>query len=424
MELIKKIIQTNLFKITSLNSVSVLIKIGIGLVTSKLLAVFVGPSGMALVGNLRNFSASLESIATLGFQNGIVKYVAESKDNKQQLQKTISTVFISLFLVAILLSGFLYFLAAFWNKQIFGSHYEYEIVFRASALALPWFTISVFLLSVINGLGKFTAVIWINILGNLIGLLVSISMILQYKTLGALLSIVISPALLFFVTYYFISKEFQFSKIIRFSYFDFKVIRNLSSYSLMALVSSVMGPLVFLAIRKNVIFVVGIEQAGFWETMTRISTYYMLFISTILTVYFLPRLAVANDNQETKKVFWSFYKNILPIFIIGLTLIYFSRTLLIKLLFTSEFLPVTSLFFWQLFGDVLKVASLILGYQFYAKKMTTAFIISELLSLGVLYFASIYLIKVFGIQGVLLAQALDNGIYLLVLAIYFRKSLL
>ena len=423
MELIKKIIQTNLFKITSLNSFSVLIKIGIGLVTSKLLAIFVGPSGMALVGNLRNFSTSLESIATLGFQNGIVKYVAETKDDKQQLQKTISTVFISLFVVATFLSIVLYFLAAFWNKQIFGNHFEYEIVFRASALALPWFTISVFLLSVINGLGKFQEVIWINILGNLIGLLVSISLILQYKTLGALLSLVISPALLFLVTYYFISKEFQFSKIIRLNNFDFQVIRNLSSYSLMALVSSVLGPLVFLAIRKNVIVIVGIEQAGFWETMSRISTYYMMFVSTILTVYFLPRLAVAKDNLATKKVFWSFYKNILPLFVIGIILIYFSRTLLIKLLFTTEFLPVTSLFFWQLFGDVLKVASLILGYQFYAKKMTIAFIISELLSLGILYFASMYLITIFGIQGVVMAQALENGIYLLVLAIYFRKSL-
>lgn len=423
MQLIKKIIQTNLFKITSLNSISVLIKIGIGLVTSKLLAVFVGPSGMALVGNLRNFSTSLEGISTLGFQNGIIKYVAESKDDKQQLQKTISTVFISLFLVAILLSGILYFLAAFWNKQIFGRYFEYEIVFKATALALPWFTISVFLLSVINGLGKFKEVIWINIGGNLIGLLVSISLILQFKTLGALLSIVISPALLFFVTYYFFAKEFQFSKIIRYKYFDFNVIRNLSSYSLMALVSSVLGPLVFLAIRKNVIIVLGIEQAGFWETMCRISTYYMMFISTILTVYFLPKLAVAKDDLETKKVFWSFYKNILPLFIIGVILIYFSRTLLVKLLFTSEFLPVENLFFWQLFGDVLKVASLILGFQFYAKKMVLAFIISELVSLAVLYTLSISLIPIFGIHGVMIAQALDNGIYLLVLAIYFRKRL-
>jgi O-antigen/teichoic acid export membrane protein len=423
LDFIKKIIQTNLFKITSLNSLSVLIKIAIGLVTSKLLAIFVGPSGMALVGNLRNFSTSLETISTLGFQNGIVKYVAESKDDKQQLQKIFSTAFICLLIGALFLSTILYFMASFLSQQIFGNHFEYEIVIKVMALALPWFAISIFLLSVINGLGKFKSVIWINILGNTIGLVVSSILILQFKTLGALFALVITPALLFFVTYYFIAKELHFSKQIRRQYFDFNILKNLSSYSLMALVSSVFGPLAFLAIRKNVIVMVGIEQAGFWETMTRISTYYMLFISTIVTVYFYPKLAVAADKFETKKVFWSFYKNILPLFILGLLLIYCSRTLLVKLLFTKEFLPVRDLFFWQLFGDVLKVASLILGFQFFAKKMTVAFIVSELASLGVLYVASIYLIKFFGIQGVVMAQAFENGIYLLMLIVYFRKSL-
>lgn len=423
MDFIKKIIQTDLFKITSLNSLSVLLKIGAGLITSKLLAVFVGPGGMALVGNLRNFSSSLESISTLGFQNGIVKYVAEDKDDKSRFQKIISTAFISLLIITVISSIVLYFFAAFWNKQIFGSNFEYQIVFKATALVLPWYVISVFLLSLINGLGKFKEVIWINITGNAIGLLVSIYMILHFKTLGALLSIVISPALLFFVTFYIINKEFNFLQTIRFRYFDFQVIKNLSSYSLMALVSSVLGPLIYLVIRKNVIEIVGLEQAGFWETITRISTYYMMFITTILSVYFFPKLAAAKNNQETKKVFWSFYRNILPFFAFALAVIYFTRFFIIKLLFTDEFLPVTTLFFWQLLGDLLKAASWILGFQFFAKKMTRAFILSEIASLVVLYLFSNYLVVLFGIQGIVIAQALDNFIYLFVLCVYFRKSL-
>ena len=74
-----------MFKITSLNSFSVALKIGIGLITSKILAIFVGPSGMALVGNLRNFLTSLENISTLGFQNGIVKYTAENEKSKTEI---------------------------------------------------------------------------------------------------------------------------------------------------------------------------------------------------------------------------------------------------------------------------------------------------------------------------------------------------
>ena len=423
MQALKKIGQSQLFKISSFNSLSIILKIGIGLVTSKLLAVFVGPSGMALVGNLRNFMTSLESVATLGFQNGIVKYVAEIKEEKPRLQKLLSTVFISLVFIAILLSGVLFFFAAYWNQEIFGANYQYQSVFKALALALPWYVISIFLISALNGLGSFKKVIVINSIGNAVGLLVSIVLILEYQTFGALLAIVVSPALLFFVSFYFVNKEIDFLESISRSDFDFAIIKNLSSYSLMALVSSVLGPLVFLAIRNNIIQNLGINQAGYWETMTRISTYYMLFVSTILTVYFLPKLAVAKDNRETKSVFWSFYTGIMPVFILGVTVIYFARFFIVKLLFTQEFLPMTSLFLWQLVGDVLKVASLILGYQFFAKKLTVAFIITELLSLAISYFSSRFLVSIFGLEGVVMAHALTYFIYLIVLGVYFRKSL-
>lgn len=423
MEILKKIYKSQLFKISSLNSSSIILKLGIGLVTSKLLAVFVGPGGIALVGNLRNFMSSVETVSTLGFQNGIVKYVAEIQKDKLQVQKFISTVFISLLLVAVLTSGMLYFFAVFWNQKIFGNHFEYDFIFKALSLALPWYAVSVFLVSVLNGLGNFKKVIWINSIGNTIGLLVSFVLILEYKTFGALLSIVISPALLFFVAFYFVNREIAVFKIISSAAFDFSFIKKLSSYSLMALVSSVLGPLVFLMVRNNIIQTLDIIQAGFWETMMRISTYYMLFVSTVLTVYFLPKLSTSEDNQETKNIFWNYYKGILPVFILGVTIIYFARFFIIRLLFTKEFLAVESLFFWQLLGDVLKVASLILGYQFFAKRLTAAFIISELLSLALFYFLSDYLMGLFGIQGVVMAQAIDNFVYLLILAIYFRKSL-
>ncbi|OOV12337.1 hypothetical protein [Flavobacterium sp. LM4] len=183
------------------------------------------------------------------------------------------------------------------------------------------------------------------------------------------------------------------------------------------------GSLVYLVIRKNIIEVVGLEQAGFWETMTRISTYYMMFITTILSVYFFPKLSIAKNNKETQNIFRTFYKNILPLFVLAVTVIYFARFFIIKLLFTPDFLPVTTLFFWQLTGDILKSAALVLGFQFFAKKMTKAFILSEIASLAVLYFLSHYFVVIFGIQGIVMAQALDNFIYLLWLAVYFRKSL-
>lgn len=215
----------------------------------------------------------------------------------------------------------------------------------------------------------------------------------------------------------------QFVKAISLGSFDANVIKNLSAYSLMALVSSVCGPLVFLAIRNNVIEVLGIAQAGYWEAITRVSTYYLMFISSILTVYFFPKLAHSTNAKATKNVFKSYYTGILPLFVIGLIVLYFLRFFIVRLLFSPEFLPVAGLFFWQLAGDTFKAASLILGYQFFAKKLTVAFIVTELFSLALMYVFSHCFIQSYGIEGIVMAHALTYFIYLITLGIYFRKSI-
>lgn len=423
MSKIKAILRTPLFKITSLNSISVILKIGIGLITSKVLAIFIGPAGIALTGNLRNFLTSLENITTLGFQNGIVKYIVEHKNDEYELKKIISTVFLSLMLISLILSVGLFAFATYWNEYILNGNSDYKNVFKILALVLPWYATTIFLLAVINGLGKFKSVIYTNIIGNIIGLLFAVVMIWQFKTFGALLSIIVPPSLLFFVAFYFINKEIRFFNTISFSLFDFQIIKNLSSYSLMALISSVLGPMVFLSIRNNIINTLGIEQAGYWESMNRIATYYFMFVSTIMAVYFLPKLAQVTSKKATKKIFWSYYTGIVPVFILGLISLYFLRSLIVQLLFTKEFLPVTDLFLWQFLGDIFKVMSLILGYQFFAKKLTIAFITTEVLSLSLMYAFSYYFIPVFGIQGVVMAHALNYFIYFVILSIYFRKSL-
>ncbi|TRX42153.1 O-antigen translocase [Flavobacterium restrictum] len=423
MSFIKKISQTNLFKIASLNSLSIVLKLGIGLITSKVIAVFVGPSGLALVGNFRNFVGTFETISTLGFQNGVVKYIAETKEKELEFKRYVATVCITVATVSVVLSGLLFFFSAHWNTLIFGSHLDYSFVFKAFAFALPWYALSLVLVSIMNGLGKFKHVIYINTIGNCIGLVVSVGFIYHYQTFGALLATIITPSLLFLVSFYYVNKDFSLLAHIRFDLFDFKIIKNLSHYFLMAFVSGIVGSLVFLAVRKNIITIVGIQQAGYWEAMTRISSYYLLFVSSILTLYFLPKLVTSQNKQATKKVFWVYYKTIFPFIILGLLLLYLSRFLIVKILFTKDFLPVTSLFFWQLLGDLFKMASWILGYNFFAKKLTLAFIVTELFSLSITYFSSIFLIKIYGIQGVVMAYAFTYLIYLLVLSVYFRKSL-
>jgi O-antigen/teichoic acid export membrane protein len=422
LKFLAEIREKELFKITSLNSVSVLIKIVVGFITSKFIAIYVGPSGMALVGNLRNFITSIESIGTLGFQNGIIKYIVDYEQDREKLKSFIGTVTFSIVFVVLLISSIIFFTSDYLNNIIFGVDFKYQSVFKVFALSLPWYIASLFLVSVLNGFGEFRKVIRINIYGNIVGLLLSVSLIYYFQVFGALLSVILAPSILFFITLFFINTKIKFIKISTKS-FDFNSIKNLSEYSLMALVSSVLGPLVYLLIRNNIIQKLGYDNAGYWEAMLRISSYYFLFLSTILTVYFLPKLAKSANNLETKKIFWSYFKGIFPIFLFGLIVLFSIRDFLIPILFAKSFQPVSSLFFWQLIGDAFKAMSLILGYQFFAKKMTKAFIMTELFSLTVLWVSSTYFISVFGIEGVVIAHTITYFVYFLTLLFYFRKSI-
>ena len=200
MKYLKKIVGKELFKVGSLNSISVLIKISIGFITSKVIAVFVGPSGMAFVGNLRNFITSIESIGMLGFQNGIVKYVSEYENDEIRLKKLLSTMVISIMVTTLIISCFLFFFSSYLNNKIFGSDYHYQFIFFALGVSLPFYIASLFLISVLNGFGDFKKVIKINIYGNLLGLILSLILIYNYHTFGALLSVILTPSLLFFIT--------------------------------------------------------------------------------------------------------------------------------------------------------------------------------------------------------------------------------
>lgn len=69
----------------------------LGIISSKIISVFLGTTGMALMGSFRNFATMMKSMATLGVSNSIVKLFVEHKEDQQELS-VIYTTFFWLFL--------------------------------------------------------------------------------------------------------------------------------------------------------------------------------------------------------------------------------------------------------------------------------------------------------------------------------------
>jgi len=421
---IKHFIDENqLIKIASLNSVSVLIRVISGFITSKLIAIFIGPEGLAFIGNFRDFIKSGQAFTTLGINNGIVKYVAELKSNILELSKVISTAFYLILFSVIIISIGVYINSESINDFIFTGQKNYVNIIKLIAISLPFYAFKTFVFSVLNGLSKFKKILVINIIAQIVGTVTNSLLIWKFKLEGALVSILLIEIVLFIILLLSASGVFQYLKLISFRKVNLQGFKNLGAFSIMALFSATLLPLVMVYIRNYIILEIGEAQAGFWVAMQRISNYYLMFVTTLITLYILPRFSQIKTSQAFRSEVFSFYKTIIPFFGLGLVLIYILRKFIVNLIFSEEFEPVTELFLWQILGDFIQVLTLVISYQFLAKKMVWHYIIIESLAILVTYLSSIYFIDYYGLIGVVMAHFVSYLIHFVILLFVFRKAL-
>jgi len=412
-----------LVRATSLKTAAVFTRIIAGLLTSKAIAVVIGAEGLALVGNLRNFVASAQTLATLGFYKGVVKYVNDFKDDLVQLSKTLSTVYYIGFITTILVSFFCYFKSETINEIIFPTYNDYVYVIKIFAIVLPFYALNMFVFSIMNGFSKYKILIIINIIGQILSLCVALLLIYQKNLDGALISVAISESLIFLITLVGIINRKSLVPLISADNVSFEHLKKLGSYTGMALFSAVILPLVILSIRSHIIDTIGYKDAGFWEAMLRISKYYLMLVSSLLGLYIIPRFSEINDIKEFKREVFSIYKTVIPYFAVGLLLIYLLRSVIVWVVFTEEFQSVEDLFLWQILGDFVKVLSMIIAYQFLAKKMFWHYVITEAFLVIILYTTSIYFIKIYGVQGAVIGHFVSYLMYYGVILLIFGSSL-
>ena len=103
--------------------------------------------------------------------------------------------------------------------------------------------------------------------------------------------------------------------------------------------------------------------------------------------------------------------------------LYFTRTFVIRLVFSREFHPAEDLFLWQLAGDFVKVLAMVIAYQFLAKRMFSHFIILEVFLFVTLYVSSVYLIDVFGLQGAVIGHFVTHVMHFGIVLLIFSSSL-
>ncbi|WP_370895455.1 O-antigen translocase [Chryseobacterium gossypii] len=420
--LIKRLKSSNLLRVFSLTGISTLIKIITSYITVKVLATIVGPAGIALIGQLQNFTTVLTTLGAGGINNGVVKYVAEYKEDRSILSKILGNGFritaclsLAIGFIIILLSGFL--------SKIILLDEQYSYIFILFGISLFFLSINNFFVSVLNGYQEFRKFVTVNIITSIIGLIFTISLVILLNISGALIAMVTYQSVIVFFTVFYIKKLEWFRRPYLWASWDKKIVKKYAYYSLMAIVSAIAVPLTQFVIRRFLIHEYSMTDAGYWESMNKISGLYLMLFTSTFSVYYLPKLSEIKDQLSLKSEIFKTYKIFTPVLLISLMAIFFLKDLVVSVLFTPNFAPIKKLFFWQLLGDFFKIMSWILAFVMVAKSMSKIYIFTEISFSVLQILLTYYFVDHYGLTGAVQAYFVNYFIYFWTMIILFKNIL-
>ena len=415
-----KFFKDSFYKVLGFNSISIVLKIIMGLVSTKLSSIYLGLQGINTLENFRNFTSLSDSFSQFGLQNGIVKYSATSHSIKQD-QKVISTIFF-LLLVTSFIFIFLIILNINYVKfYIFGNQ-SFGFLVIAYALLSPFANLQFLLLNYLQGKQGHKFVILINSIGYVLNIILSFYLIINYHLIGAMIQLIVVPIILMIISLFIIHKKVVFFNLISIHYVNFSVIKGLLVFSLMNLVSGALTPLSFIFIRYLVQSNLSADEAGVWSSIVRISVFYMTFVSSICNLYFYPKLSKTEIFSEYKAIIAEYYRKFIPIVFLGLLLCFVLQKIVILLIYTEDFLILRDYFYLQLIADFVKSLSLIFGYLLIAKKKIGQFILFEIISLGSYCLGSYIFIEYLKLDGVYYSLIGSLMIYFTVTYLAYRYN--
>lgn len=412
----------NLLKTSVLNGVAVLIKTITLFVLNKILAVYLGPTGYAALGQFQNFIQMVTTFAGSAINTAVIKYTAEYHEDESKQRAIWKTAGSIVFVFSLMFA----FLILIFQRQL--SLYifhtlEYQTVFVWFAVFLLFFNFNTLFLAILNGKKEILKLVLANIAGSLFALIVTSILAIKLHLYGALIALSIYQSIAFIVTLFLCYRAdwFKFSSL--FGKIDLEITKKFSSFIWMALVSAICVPLSQMLIRAYLSQEFGLAYAGYWEAMIRLSTVYLMLVTTTLGVYYLPRLSELKMIDEIKKEVYLGYKFLFPLAVAGGVVIFVLRDWIIKVLFSPSFAPMQSLFFWQMMGDALKIGSWILAYLMLSKAMTKLYISTEIIFTLSLIVLTYVCTQLFGFEGVSIAHLINYGMYWVVISFFIFKSL-
>lgn len=390
-----------ILKSSSIIGGAAVINVLIGLVRLKVVAVLLGPVGIGLVGLLQNLMSTGSTVAAIGVGTAGTRQIAEATSCGDE--PTVACARRALFWGTLLLAIFGG--VAFWLlRNVLAS----EVLNDASmSTGIGWLALGVTLtvasgsqVAFLNGLRRIGSIAGVSVLSALLSTILGICAVALWGEQGILMFVLAGPFASFVLGHVFVARVPNSyappTPLTKLTKQWFALIRVGAAF-MVAGFASTLGQF---AVRTLVQRELGAEALGHFQAAWMISMTYIGFVLAAMGADYYPRLtAVIKDHAAVNRLVNEQSEVALmlagPVFLAMLGL----APLVIKLLYSSQFNESIVVLRWQIFGDLLKVASWPIGFIILAAGDGRTFIRAEFLATAVFVGLSWFGIPIFGVSA-------------------------
>ena len=389
-----------IFKATSLFGGVQVISIVIGIIRVKFVAVLLGTTGVGIMSLLDAPLHLIISITGLGIAFSAVRYISEA--NADQDRNKTAEVIITLkrwsWFVGLLGAVITISLAPILSEWSFGNR-EYTWAFVWLSVTILLKALSEGQKAILQGTRRLKDMAKAGVIGSGLGLFTSIPLYYFFGLKGIVPALIITAATALFLSWYF-SRKVPVEKIDLPLKKTYTIGLGMAKLGISMTIAGFIASLSTYILNAFISNIGDVDQVGLYNAGWGVVGQYTGLVFTAMATDYFPRLsAIQSDNNKVKELVGQQAETALLIMTPLLALLIVTMPLVVRILYTPEFLPIVMFASLTVLGMQFKAISWAMGYVYLAKGDGRLFLTLEIISGVAILLLNLGFYYFFGLNG-------------------------
>lgn len=367
-----------IFRASAIIGSASVIKVGIGVASTKVIAMLLGPIGIGLLGLYQNILQVANTLAGFGLASSGVRQFAACQGDAANISLIRKALFIANLLLGVIGAIVLWSVREEVATSVMGgAEHAEQVGYLGIGVLLTLLATSQ--TTVLQGLRRLGDLARVQILSALASAITGSAAIWLWRDAGLVAFLVAVPATSILIAAWYVRKLPKASMVLQ----EWEDLRKqweaLFSLGIPLMTAALLTLVVQLIARSWVTQKLGLESAGFFQAAWLISMSYLGFVLNAMGTDYYPRLTglIHDKTLATKLVNEQTELLVLmtaPILLIMMTF----APWVIEALYSDKFIPAADLLRWQTLGDIVKVMTWPMGFVVLAQGRGLLFIVTQL----------------------------------------------